>query len=179
MKPQASEAFAAFVGLDWADAKHAMCLQAAGTVQREFLSLTHSPEAVHTWVQTLRTRFHGQPVAVCLELNKGPIVSALRHYDCLVLFPVNPLTVAKYREAFTPSRAKDDPTDAALLVDILVKHHLRQPFAVAEIDEDDAAVIAAAVDPSHQQNGLAFIGGAKRAAGVGAVGVHCSGKSGV
>src|SRR5262252_6720884 len=122
MKPQVSEAFAAFVGLDWADAKHAICLQAAGTVQREFLSLEHSPEAVHTWVQTLRTRFNGQPVAVCLELNKGPIVSALRNYDCLVLFPVNPLTVAKYREAFTPSRAKDDPTDAALLVDILLKH---------------------------------------------------------
>src|SRR5499426_4315359 len=122
MKPQVSEAFAAFVGLDWADAKHAICLQAAGTVQREFLSLEHRPEAVHTWVQTLRTRFNGQPVAVCLELNKGPIVSALRNYDCLVLFPVNPLTVAKYREAFTPSRAKDDPTDAELQVEILLKH---------------------------------------------------------
>src|SRR5262250_1113508 len=122
MKPQVSEAFAAFVGLDWADAKHAICLQAAGTVQREFLSLEHSPEAVHTWVQTLRTRFNGQPVAVCLELNKGPIVSALRQYDSLVLFPVNPLTLAKYREAFTPSRAKDDPTDAELQVEILLKH---------------------------------------------------------
>jgi len=122
MKPQVSEAFAAFVGLDWADAKHDVCLQAAGTAPREFLSLEHSPEAINTWVQTLRTRFHGQPVAVCLELNKGPIVSALRHYDFLVLFPVNPLTVAKYREAFTPSRAKDDPTDAELQVDILLKH---------------------------------------------------------
>src|SRR5215470_12037117 len=111
MKPQVSEAFAAFV-----------CLQAAGTAPREFLSLEHSPEAINTWVQTLRTRFHGQPVAVCLELNKGPIVSALRNYDCLVLFPVNPLTVAKYREAFTPSRAKDDPTDAELQVEILLKH---------------------------------------------------------
>ena len=35
MKPQASEAFAAFVGLDWADAKHDVCLQAAGTAQRQ------------------------------------------------------------------------------------------------------------------------------------------------
>ncbi len=59
---------------------------------------------------------------MCLELNKGPIVSALRNYDFLVLFPVNPLTVAKYREAFTPSRAKDDPTDAELQVEILLKH---------------------------------------------------------
>jgi len=122
MKPQASEAFAAFVGLDWADAKHDVCLQAAGTTQREFLRLEHSPEEMNAWVQTLRTRFNGQPVAVCLELQKGPIVSALRNYDCLVLFPVHPLTVARYREAFTPSRAKDDPTDAELQVEILLKH---------------------------------------------------------
>jgi transposase len=73
-------------------------------------------------VQTLYTRFNGQPVAVCLELNKGPIVSALRNDDFLVLFPVNPLTLAKYREAFTPSHAKDDPTDAALQVELLLKH---------------------------------------------------------
>src|ERR671935_420177 len=122
MKQQTSEAFAAFIGLDWADAKHDVCLQAAGAAQREFLSLEHSPEEINAWVQTLRTRFHGQPVAVCLELTKGPIVSALRTYDFLVLFPVNPLTVAKYREAFTPSRAKDDPTDAELQVELLLKH---------------------------------------------------------
>jgi Transposase IS116/IS110/IS902 family./Transposase. len=122
MKQQTPEAFAAFVGLDWADAKHDVCLQAAGTEHREFLSLAHSPEEMNAWVQTLRTRFNGQPVAVCLELKKGPIVSALRHYDCLVLFPVHPLTVARYREAFTPSRAKDDPTDAELQVALLLKH---------------------------------------------------------
>src|SRR5262244_2033994 len=122
MKPHALEAFAAFVGLDWADAKHDICLQAAGTERREFLVLEHSPEAIDAWVQTLRTRFNGQPVAVCLELNKGPIVSALRAYDFLVLFPVNPFTLAKYREAFTPSHAKDDPTDAELQVALLLKH---------------------------------------------------------
>jgi len=122
MKSQAPTAFAAFIGLDWADAKHDICLQAAGAERRECLVLEHRPEAIDAWVQTLRTRFHGQPVAVCLALNKGPIVSALRTYDFLVLFPVNPLTVAKYREAFTPSRAKDDPSDAELQVELLLKH---------------------------------------------------------
>jgi transposase len=39
-----------------------------------------------------------------------------------VLFPVHPLTVAKYRAAFTPSRAKDDPTDAALQGELLLTH---------------------------------------------------------
>jgi hypothetical protein len=39
-----------------------------------------------------------------------------------VLFPVNALTVAKYRQAFTPSRAKDDPSDAELQLELLLKH---------------------------------------------------------
>src|SRR5262249_10325017 len=99
-----------------------ICLQAAGTERREFLVLEHRPEAIDAWVQTLRTRFHGQPIAVCLELTKGLIVSALRHYDFLVLFPVNPFTLARYREAFTPSRATDDPTDAELQVELLLTH---------------------------------------------------------
>jgi transposase len=116
------EDFAAFVGIDWADATHDVCLQAAGTAKREGLTLAHTPEAIEAWVRTLRTRFDGQPIAVCLELNKGPLVSALRKYDFLVLFPINPLTLARYREAFTPSRAKDDPTDAALQLELLLTH---------------------------------------------------------
>jgi transposase len=49
-------------------------------------------------------------------------VSAWRTYDFLVRFPVHPLTGAKYREAFTPSRAQDDPTDAELQVELLLTH---------------------------------------------------------
>jgi hypothetical protein len=29
-----------------------------------------------------------------------------------VLYPINPSTLASYRQAFSPSGAKDDPTDA-------------------------------------------------------------------
>jgi transposase len=122
MTPQAPEAFAAFVGLDWADAKHDICLQVAGAPRREFLRLEHRPDVIDAWGCTLRTRFNGHPLAVCLELTKGPMVSALQTYDFLVLFPVNPLTVATYRDACTPSRAQDDPTDAELQVEILLKH---------------------------------------------------------
>src|SRR5947208_2728841 len=114
--------FAAFVGIDWADAKHDVCLQAAGSTKRECFQLEHTPEAIDAWVTTLRTRFNGHPVAVCLELNKGPLVFALRKYDFLILFPLNPLTLARYREAFTPSRAKDDPTDAELQLELLLTH---------------------------------------------------------
>jgi hypothetical protein len=49
-------------------------------------------------------------------------VSAWRTDDFLVRLPVHPLTVAKDRDALTPSRAQDDPTAAALPVDLLRKH---------------------------------------------------------
>src|SRR5919205_2171633 len=122
MTQTSHDTFAAFVGLDWADAQHEGCLQAAGSTQREYFQLVHTPEAIDAWVTTLRTRFHGHPVALCLELTPGPLVSALRKYDFLVLFPINPLTLARYREAFTPSRAKDDPTDAELQLEMLLTH---------------------------------------------------------
>ena len=116
------EPCAAFVGIDWADAKHEVCLQAGGSDKREFTSLVHTPDAIDEWAGTLRKRFAGHPVAVCLELNKGPIVYALRKYEFLRLFPVNPLSLAKSREAFTPSHAKDDPTDAELMLELLLTH---------------------------------------------------------
>ena len=122
MTQTSHDTFAAFVGIDWADATHDGCLQTADSTKRECFQLEHTPEAIDAWGTTLRTRFNGQPVAICLELNKGPLVSALRKYDFLVLFPINPLTLARYREAFTPSRAKDDPTDAALQLELLLTH---------------------------------------------------------
>jgi hypothetical protein len=61
MQHHTCEAFAAVVGLDWAEAKHDVCIPAAGTTHREFLGLEHRPEAIEAWGQTLRPRFHGQP----------------------------------------------------------------------------------------------------------------------
>jgi len=114
--------YAAFVGIDWADRKHDVCLQAAGSSKREFCELAHRPESIAQWAQTLRQRFGGRPVAVCVELSKGPLVYALQQYDFLVLYPVNPTTLSKYREAFCLSHAKDDPTDAKLALEVLIKH---------------------------------------------------------
>jgi len=122
MQPHVSEVFAALLGLDWAEAQHEVCLQAAGPAQRELLSLAQRPAARNAWGQTLRTRCHGPPVAVGLELTKGPSVSALRHEARRGLLPVHPRPVATSRAALTPSRAHDDPTDAARQVDILLTH---------------------------------------------------------
>ena len=116
--------FTAFVGIDWADTKHDICIQPSGVKEREFQRIAHQPNDIEQWAHSMHERFGGK-IAVALELTKGPIVYALQKYDFFVLFPVNPSMLAKYRQAFTPSRAKDDPSDAELAVDLLVRHRER------------------------------------------------------
>ena len=134
MNPFTDGQYTAFIGIDWADTKHDICLQEAHNDQREFDCIPHQVGDIEKWVLALRQRFGG-PIAIALELTKGPIVYALQKYDFLVLFPINPSTLAKYREAFTPSRAKDDPTDAELALDLLLHHPDRfQPLAPQSVE---------------------------------------------
>ena len=121
MKTPGDKPFTAFIGIDWADAKHDICMQAAGDERREFSCMPHKVEAIDNWAQSLYRRFGGQ-MAVALELSKGPLVYALQKYDFFVIFPVNPSTLASYRETFTPSGAKDDPTDAEYVLDLIMRH---------------------------------------------------------
>jgi transposase len=111
----------ASIGLDWADVEHSVHLQAAdGGV--EHLTVAQRPEVLQAWVADLQRRFPGGQIAVAIEQRKGAVVHALLQYDCFVLYPINPKALARYREAFVASGAKDDPRDSALLLDLLVRH---------------------------------------------------------
>ncbi len=114
--------YSALIGIDWADQKHDICLYDNQTESLEFSVIGAQPEAIEAWAMQLRLRFGGQPIAIALEQKRGPLIYALCKYEFLVLYPINPQTVAKYRQAFATSRAKDDPTDAALQVELLRKH---------------------------------------------------------
>ncbi len=119
------EHFAAYIGLDWSDQKHDLCLVDTSTGAQELSVIKQTPEAIDEWALGLRTRFGGERIAVCLEQSRGPLIYALLKYDFLVIYPVNPKTLAKFREAFSPSRAKDDPRDAEYLVELLIHHRDR------------------------------------------------------
>lgn len=120
-----STPFAALIGIDWSDRKHDVCLVDAPTGSRELSVIVHTPEALNEWARALRARFNGAPVALCLEQSRGSLIYALLKYDFFVLYPVNPQTLSRFREAFTPSRAKNDPPDAEFLVELLVHHQER------------------------------------------------------
>ena len=114
--------WAAFAAIDWADQKHFWRLVPAGSQHAEQGELENTPEAVEAWATTLQQRFGGRPIALCLEQSRGPLVYMLTKYAHLVLFPVHPTTAARYRETFCTSGAKDDPSDTASLLDLLLRH---------------------------------------------------------
>jgi transposase len=132
MKPPPDVEFAAFVGIDGSDTKHDICMQAGDSEEREFAVVPHRPAAIDSWASALRQRFAGRPVAVCLELAKGPLVYALQKHDFLVLFPVHPATLAKYREALVPSHAKADPTDAQFALELLLRYRAKLKALTAQ-----------------------------------------------
>jgi Transposase len=117
--------FAPYVGIDCSDKKRDCCLVDAATGQKQSSILKHSPEAIDEWARSLSVRFPDKKIALCLEQSHGPLLFALLKYDFFVLYPINPSTLANYREAFSPSGAKDDPTDAQYLAEIVISHRDR------------------------------------------------------
>lgn len=112
---------AAWVGLDWADQQHVICLYEVATGQSTVSRLEQKPEALQEWLSQLRQRFGGAPVAIVLEQARGAVIYALLSADFVRLYPVNPQSLASYRKAYAPSGAKSDPADAVLLMEMVRK----------------------------------------------------------
>lgn len=136
--------FVVNIGLDWADKKHDFCLLEKDRSKCEYGTFVHTPAAIDEWVMSLQNRYPGQPVSICLELKTGPIVSALQKYGFITLFFVPPKGLAKYREMFSQSGAKDDPTDAFLQLDYLMKHPDR--LRKVTVDDEDTRIIQRLVE---------------------------------
>ena len=122
MKDFSVDDFAALVGIDWADKKHDICELPVGTKDYQWSVISSKPDRLHAWAMALEKRYSGQLIAVACELKKSPLIYALSQYRNLVLFPINPTSLAKYRKAFFLSGAKNDPGDAFLQTEILEKH---------------------------------------------------------
>jgi transposase len=117
-----TENYVAYIGIDWADRKHDIALYDCASNSWQESTIATRPQDILDWVNQLRSRYGEGLIAVAMEQKRGPLLYALCQYDNLVLFPINPRTVANYRKAFQPSRAKSDPVDARLLVELMRKH---------------------------------------------------------
>src|SRR5438552_19064023 len=101
--------YAALIAIDCADQQHAVCLFDPSTGEREQIIVKHTPAALEEWALSLRQRFGGEPVVVCVEQSRGALIYALVKYDFFVRYPINPATLADYRRAFSNARGQGDP----------------------------------------------------------------------
>jgi transposase len=111
----------AWIRLDWGDQKHSFALQARAG-QPETGTLEHCPENLHRWLKELEQRFGGRPVRLGIETSRGAVIAALLQYPWLEIYPINPVTSARYRSAFKPSGAKDDLPDALVCLELVREH---------------------------------------------------------
>jgi hypothetical protein len=57
--------YAAYIGIDWADAKHDICLHPADSAPREFTCIPHQVDEIEQWALSLRQRFGGPARVGC------------------------------------------------------------------------------------------------------------------
>jgi transposase len=130
----------AFLGWDWADKKHDLYVRLPGQAGGTHQVIENTPEVIHPYLSELHQRFPNNRVAVCLEGSSSALLPIFKQYQAwLVVYLLNPKTLAKYREAFRPSGTKNDRLDCELCADIVMSHpeqlHVWEPLdpATAEL----------------------------------------------
>ena len=119
-----------YVGIDWAEAHHDVCVEDAEghvLVKGRVPDGIESVEAIHEMVGA-----HAQEpseVVIGIELDRGLLVAALvgAGYE---VHAVNPLAVSRYRDRLAPAGAKSDPGDARVLAEAMrTDRHLHREVA--------------------------------------------------
>src|SRR6266478_3094484 len=117
------------IGLDRSDRKADLHFIDTTTGQTRSETLASSPENLRQWLLDLRQRHPKASVAICLEQPAGHLIPFLETYNWITLYPINPISLQKYRETFVTSRAKDDGKDAQYLAELLLNHrHKLKPW---------------------------------------------------
>jgi transposase len=111
------------IGLDRSDRKADLHLIDPRTGQHRSATIDTAPEALWEWLLELRQQHPQARVALCLEQPAVHLIAFLEAYEWICLYPINPISLQKFREAFVTSRAKDDAKDALYLAELLLTHH--------------------------------------------------------
>jgi transposase len=111
------------IGLDRSDRKADLHLTEPRTGKAQKQTVAASPEAFQDWLAQLRQQYPQAHVAICLEQPAANLILFLETYSWITLYPINPITLQKFRETFVTSRAKDDDKDAEYLAELLLTHH--------------------------------------------------------
>ncbi len=123
-----------FIGVDWAEAHHDVCLlDEAGAVlaRKRIPDSLAGVRSLHELVGELTDE--PGAVVVGIEKDRGLIVEAMLGAGYRV-YAINPLSAARYRERHVTSGSKSDPGDARMLADLVRtdRHHHREAAGDSE-----------------------------------------------
>jgi transposase len=120
-----------FVGIDLADRKHDVCiLDSSGNVQKEFV-VPHSPKGIDQVLQEIRTfSMDLSNIIISAETSKHLFIQYL-HAMGYMVYSINPKSVDRARDRFSPAGAKDDTRDARVLADLIrTDQHQYRPIRI-------------------------------------------------
>jgi transposase len=107
-------------GIDWAEHHHDVAIIDEAGQLRARLRIGDDAAGFTALLELLAThRLEcASDIPVAIETAKGLLVANLRAAGVPVV-PINPLSVSRYRDRYSPSRAKSDAADAFVLANIL------------------------------------------------------------
>ena len=129
-----TDTFEWFVGIDWGNDAHALCVLDAQGQIRATRTVAHTAVAVHEALQWLREQTGAAPaqIAVGIETPRGVLVDTVIEHGFSV-FALNPKQLDRFRDRFTAAGAKDDDRDAHVLADAVRTD--RKAFRRVRVDD--------------------------------------------
>lgn len=107
-------------GIDWAEHHHDIAIvdESGGLVSK--IRIEDTAAGFTRLMDLLAVHSVGceMPIPVAIETSKGLLVANLRSAG-VSAYAINPLSVARYRDRYAPSRSKSDAADALVLANIL------------------------------------------------------------
>lgn len=119
-----------FVGIDWSENYHEVEVMAEAGQPLRRLRIAHGVEGLAKLQETI-AEFTSEPgqVVVGVESDHGLLVNALVGSGYLV-YPINPLTAARYRDRHSLAGNKSDRRDAVMLANVVrTDRHQLRPLA--------------------------------------------------
>jgi transposase len=134
-----TDCFSLYVGIDWGDAQHQVCMLSDPNHPKE-LQVKHGGRALADLAMALAHDVWGQNhrVAVAIEVDSGPVVESLL-LQGFAVYSINPRQLDRLRDRYFPSGAKDDRRDALVLAQSLRTD--RQLFKRVEADDPDTITL--------------------------------------
>lgn len=115
--------YSAFVGIDRSDAMIDLTVLDHEAAHRGHRSISSKPNVLRDWVLSLRKDFPQGRIAICIEQPCANLAAFFSRYEFVDLYLINPAMFKNWREAFQPSRAKNDKSDSRGIAELVFESY--------------------------------------------------------